>query len=218
MTSVNTIAHESTDQIKTYTKYLDDNINKMTHDTKSVFLKDTNNESSDSLKTFLHTVLIALKRFFVTVQETMYPYLADLHHKYINRLVKHVNTGNSNSTNKTNISSLNINFSSSNEFLRYIPLVFELYFILFHIFIVRMWILMNFICTVLYMYDNLTEFDIIHRTIPIGINEIKKLASFVIGSGIVIMLFFTQSDGFFTLPVMIYLINRTSKNIFNKGF
>ena len=68
------------------------------------------------------------------------------------------------------------------------------------------------------MYDNLTEFDIIHRTITIGINEIKKLASFVIGSGIVIMLFFTQSDGFFTLPVMIYLINRTSKNIFNKGF
>lgn len=222
MTTVNAIAKKSKEQIREQTKDLgrdlSSKVNEITHDVKTFVLRDTKQESTDSLKNFLNTLLSMGKKFLTTIQETLYPQLLTLYQKYISG--SNSKQSNTDTTDKTQVGSAtqNIDMSSIKGYLQYVPLVLELYFMMFHIFVVRVWILMNFACTALYMYDNLTESNVNQRVIPIGFNELRKFASFVIGSGIVLMIFFTRSVGFFTLPLMIYLINRTAKNIFNKGF
>jgi hypothetical protein len=99
----------------------------------------------------------------------------------------------------------------------YFPLIFEIYCMLFHTFIVRLWIFINFVCTGLYMYDDLSDLDVKNRFFPIRKNHIKKFSAGVIGIGCALLFLSIGTVGFTTIPLMIYLINRTTKNAFGKG-
>lgn len=221
MTTLNAIAKKSKDQIKERAKESIDKVNEITHDVKTVFLRDPIKEPQDYMKTLFATIMSIINQFVNLVQKTLYPQLLIIYKKYVNGST--VSSNDSKTSNESSFASPNlilqsVDDSKIKQFLQYVPLILELYFVMFHVFAVRVWILINFACTVLYMYDNLTESAIDQRVIPVGINELKKLAIFVIGSGLVMMIFFTKTLGFFTLPLMIYLMNRTTKNIFNKGF
>jgi hypothetical protein len=89
---------------------------------------------------------------------------------------------------------------------------------MFHTMIIRLWILMNLTCTLLCVYDNLGDKIVKNRLFPVCMNNIKKLASVCIGCGAVLVLLFTKTVGFFALPLILYLINRTCRNVFDKGF
>jgi hypothetical protein len=113
------------------------------------------------------------------------------------------------------------NINSSTQVMSliiYFPLIFEIYCMLFHTFIVRLWIFINFFCTGLHMYDNLSNPDIKTRLIPIGKSHVKKFSAGVISTGCALLLLSTGTVGFTTIPLIIYLINRTAKNVFGKGF
>lgn len=119
-----------------------------------------------------------------------------------------------------NCTKININTYSNKKItclFIYFPLIFEIYCMLFHTFIVRLWIFINFVCTGLHMYDDLSDPDTKNRFIPIGKNQIKKFSAGVIGTGAALLLLSTGTVGIMTIPLMIYLINRTTKNVFGKG-
>lgn len=104
------------------------------------------------------------------------------------------------------------------ENIGYIFLVFEIYCMLFHTFLVRAWIFLNFMTTLLFMYNSLNNNRITDRAIPIGEEEIKKISIFVVGYGVMLLLFFTTTVGILTIPLILYLLNRTMRNVFKKGF
>jgi uncharacterized membrane protein len=103
-------------------------------------------------------------------------------------------------------------YVSYGNYLIYIPLFMEFYYMLFHVLIIRLWLFANFCCSLLCMYNNLNESDSNLR------NNVKKFASLCVGSGTVLLIIFGNSMGLFVIPLIIYLINRTLKNVFNKGF
>lgn len=90
----------------------------------------------------------------------------------------------------------------------------EVYCLFFHILSVRIWIFMNLLATLMIMYDTLNSKETKDRLIPIGSNEIKKYSTVVISCGVLMLLFFTQSVGMMTIPIILYLINRTVMNVF----
>jgi len=202
MTTDNTSDKKAKDQIKERSK--------KANDVKTFSRKDAVKEAPDLLKILSGTFISMIKQLSAFVQEILYPNLLKFYHKYVSY--------DQSNTSGLSVSSLHTRVHKIKGYVQYIPLALELYCMMFHVFIIRVWIMMNFVCTVLYMYDNLSESDIDQRVIPVGIWEIRKLASFIIGTGIGMMICFTQTVGFFTLPLIMYLINRTSKNIFNKGF
>ncbi|VBB18848.1 hypothetical protein YASMINEVIRUS_1380 [Yasminevirus sp. GU-2018] len=114
------------------------------------------------------------------------------------------------------LKNLDINLVKNN--VGYLFLAFEVYSILFHNFLVRVWILANFVATVLYMYNTLSDPDIKKRFVPIGTPEVKKYSGAVVVLGAMLLLFFTTSVGMFTIPLILYLLNRTTKNVFGRGF
>lgn len=102
------------------------------------------------------------------------------------------------------------------KYMKILPLVPEIYCMLCQVFLIRTWFMLNFFCSILQMYDNLSDVSIKNRLIPICTNDIKKLSYIVIFFGIVLILF-VNSISIFTILLMLYLINRTLRNIFNKG-
>lgn len=96
----------------------------------------------------------------------------------------------------------------------YFLLAYELYSILFHDLMVKLWIIANTICTFMFMYNNLSDPNIRKRFLPIGDREIKLFSGITIGAGIVLLLFFSTSIGTMTIPLILYLIHRTAKNAF----
>lgn len=101
----------------------------------------------------------------------------------------------------------------------YLFLAFEIYSMLFHYTLVRFWIFANFVVTLLHMYNILSDPNIKKRLLPIGTPEIKKYSGCVIILG-VLLLFFATSAGIsmLTIPLILYLLNRTTKNVFGRGF
>ena len=118
---------------------------------------------------------------------------------------------------KTQIDGIVI-ITSIKDNLGFVMLGTEIYFLFYHVYIVRFWIFLNLLSTLFVMYDTLSISDKHNRLITIGLDEIKKYSVSVIGFGIIIMIFFTKNIGILTIPVIIYLINRTLSNIFNRGF
>ena len=167
-------------------------------------MKETSIDNTDLLKTVFNKSFDFLSTLIKQIYSITYPYLNDIYKKTSDK------SDSCDSSKKNTLIQKN--------FIQYIPLIFELYFMMFHIFIVRLWIMLNFACTAIYMYNNVTDIDIKKRAIPVGLTDIKKFASFVIAYGILLMVFFTSSIGFICFPLMIYLINRTSKNILKMGF
>ena len=135
-----------------------------------------------------------------------------------------------------------MNLSCLKKNIIYFPLVLEIYYILFHVLVVRVWMLLNFILTLMYMYNKLCQggnhhslshlndmipdkcsddkkcdrdAENIHTQVPI--HYIKKIACVSIISGMGLLVFYSNHIGPFALPLIIHLINRTSKNIFNIG-
>lgn len=120
------------------------------------------------------------------------------------------------------------------EWILYIVLILEFYCMLYHAFIMRIWILLNFMCTCFYMYEilcgfsppdfpwenreALVVFDKAKHPGPIYREWIKKVSLGVIISGVFLLVFFTNTIGITTIPLMLYLINRTIRNVFIKGF
>jgi hypothetical protein len=104
------------------------------------------------------------------------------------------------------------------NYVKYIPFLFEIYAIIFHDFIVRIWVIMNFMCSLLHVYNDLCEPCGKGTIISIHRDNIKKLASIVIGLGLILITIFARTVGILSIPFLFYLINRTSKNIFNRGF
>ncbi len=100
------------------------------------------------------------------------------------------------------------------NYLVFTPLFMEVYYMLFHVLVVRLWLFANFCCSLLHMYDNLSE----SGSRWITEYEIKRYAMACVGSGILLIIFFANSIGILAIPLIIYLINRTLKNIFNRGF
>lgn len=214
------------------TKNIENTTNEITRDVKTFVLKDVDQKSqksTETIKTCTNNLLTTIHELMKQLVHGTMPILKDMVYPYLISLYKRFNDKSSDkssdespdeSSEKSNSKKTPSSLTPEKyiKYTQFIPLVFEFYFMMFHIFMVRMWFMMNFACTALYMYDNLSESDTTNRVIPVEISEIRKFASFVIGSGVVMMCFFTTSVGFFTLPLMIYLINRTSKNIFGKGF
>lgn len=100
-----------------------------------------------------------------------------------------------------------------------LPLVMEGFFMMFHgAFMVRFWIMVNFACTLLCIYDKLSHKSVKQRLVPISIEDIKKLSSVSIGAGACLVVFFTRTVGLIAMPCILYLINRTCKNAFDRGF
>jgi hypothetical protein len=107
---------------------------------------------------------------------------------------------------------------NAKDIVLYFPLIFEFYCMLFHCFVVRMWIFSNFLCTILYMYSTLSGSNQRNEGIPINKSRLKRISSGVVCYGCFLLLFFTRSIGVVTVPLMLYLINRTIRNVFGKGF
>ena len=103
--------------------------------------------------------------------------------------------------------------------LIYIPLLLEIYVMIYgRLLLIRSWFIFNFICTILCVYDELSDAITKNRLVPISRNDIKKIATISIGLGVFIILFYSVHIGFFIMALIMYLINRTCKNIFNRGF
>ena len=68
------------------------------------------------------------------------------------------------------------------------------------------------------MYDTLCATNRQDRLIAIGENGIKIYSAFVIGFGVFMLSFFTRNVDLLMIPLILYLINRTMTNIFNRGF
>jgi len=96
----------------------------------------------------------------------------------------------------------------------YFLLAFELYSILFQDLMVKLWVIANTICTFMFMYNNLSDPNIRKRFLHIGDREIKLFSGITIGTGIVLLLFFSTSIGTLMIPFILYLIHRTAKNAF----
>ena len=105
--------------------------------------------------------------------------------------------------------------SQAKEILFYFPLIFEVYCILFHSLIVKLWFLSNFILTWLHIYDSLSDSDVNNETKSIKKNYIKKTAVGVIGFGFFLLLVFTSVVGITSVPLMLYTMFRTYNNIFS---
>jgi len=94
------------------------------------------------------------------------------------------------------------------HYIEYLPLAMELVLMMIHGFMVRMWLIVNFVTNLYNMYAELNDKSD-------GI--IKNMGYISIGSGVLMILFYSGEIGFVTLPLIAYLINRTAKNIFDKG-
>ena len=87
-----------------------------------------------------------------------------------------------------------IYYVSYGNYLVYVPLFMELYYMLFHMLIVRIWLFANFCCSLLYMYDNLNDTND-EKLLWITNKDIKKLASVCVGSGALLLILFANSTG-----------------------
>ena len=94
------------------------------------------------------------------------------------------------------------------HYIEYLPLALEIVLMMIHGFMVRMWLIINFVTNLYHMYAELNG-----KTDGL----IKNMGYFSIGSGVLMILFYSSEIGFITLPLIAYLINRTAKNIFDKG-
>jgi hypothetical protein len=107
---------------------------------------------------------------------------------------------------------------SLRDYVIYVPILFEIYCLLFHTTMVRIWFMLNLSCTILKIYDDLCEDNPEKRLFKINQEQIKNLAKVSIGCGVAMLVLATSTVGFMTFPLMLYLINRTAKNILGKGF
>ncbi len=103
------------------------------------------------------------------------------------------------------------------KYIIYFPLVLEIYYIMNHILMVKMWILMNILCTFLFMYNILTTNNINDGIFHICMNDVDKLGLLCIILGIGMIIIYASEIGILTFLLIIYLINRTSKNFYNFG-
>jgi len=101
------------------------------------------------------------------------------------------------------------------RYMKYVPLVVEIYLIIFNILIAKLWFMMNILCTVLFIYVNLNEND--KKIVPINKYHINIFAIVCIATGIMMILFCVQKISIISLAMIIYLISRMTKNIFGLG-
>lgn len=131
----------------------------------------------------------------------------DLYQKQVPKYFKDPKNGKTNILSDANI------LSDTNEKHRYfgfVMLICEIYSLFFQDIIMRLWIIANFAATFLFMYQDLNE-DGKNK------NIIRYYLMSVIISGILLLLFFTSSIGLTSIPLMIYLINRTICNMLNES-
>lgn len=200
----------------------------------NITYKKSRNSSKSSTYTHKHsidtkdivkTVMDTLTNLYNQIADVFIPYLYQLFIAYTgSKGSKHCSPSKRSVTDSD--SSTPSSSSSEDEsgkaviggYVQYIPLLFELYYMLFHTMFVRIWFMANFIVTCLYIYDTLSAKKADRRVLKFTHENLKNVSIGVIAYGGLLILFSAKSIGLIAVPVMLYLINRTVRNIFNKGF
>jgi hypothetical protein len=154
-------------------------------------------KNNSIFKEFKDTSIILVQQTYYT----LYPMINDMY----------------NSKKSYSLTNLNNSFSVITKFIKTnyycLPLFFELYFVIYHVFIVRLWIVSNLLCTVLFMYDKLSDQNFDKRMLPIKTSFIKNFTIFVIVFGIVLVIYFMMNIDFLMVFLFSYLITRSYKNV-----
>lgn len=160
---------------------------KMHHKVKKV---GNNQNQNEAIKEYLNTAMSFCMTLFSGLQTILTPILGSLKDK----CEKHV--------------SIDLGMFARN--FQCVFIVIEVLIIMFHSsFMVRMWVLMNLSCAFLFMYNELSDKSVKNRLLPIRETDIKTISSTAIASGMCIVLFFTTTLGFFSLPSVLFAMNRT---------
>lgn len=107
-----------------------------------------------------------------------------------------------------------LNTNEKHRYFGFFMLMCEIYSLFFQDILLRLWIIANFAATLLFMYYDLNGInDNQNQNKNINHDIIRYYLLSVIISGIVLLLFFTSSIGFTSIPLMIYLLNRTIRNM-----
>lgn len=148
------------------------------------------NKQKEELKHYINTIL----SFCYTLYITMMNILTSMLHIIKIKCKEHTS----------------IDFSIFTSNSQYMFLILELYTLMYHAsLLVRMWVIMNFMCAILFMYDILDVNCTKDRYLPIYKKDIIKLSTFSVGMGICLVFFYTPVIGIFTLPCILYTLNRT---------
>jgi hypothetical protein len=169
-------------------------------------IKSVRNEKKKQSNTFLksiYEILMIIKRYIENIWSNIFFYVMTQISKIIN-IKTLIDIDHVMSTFRYNIG--------------FVMLGSELYCLFFHDYMVRFWIFLNLLSTIYMMYDTLCATNRQDRLIAIGENGIKIYSAFVIGFGVFMLSFFTRNVDLLMIPLILYLINRTMTNIFNRGF
>jgi hypothetical protein len=105
---------------------------------------------------------------------------------------------------------ITMDFSAFTSNIQIIFLGTEIFTLMYHVsMIVRLWVLMNFTCAILSMYNTLSIKCKKDRYLPVCKQDIKNLSTISIGTGICLVFFYTPTIGVMTLPCILYTLNRT---------
>ena len=104
------------------------------------------------------------------------------------------------------------------RYMKYVPLVVEIYLLIFGALIIKLWCMMNLLCTILFMNTQLIENN--QKVNLINTHHINVLAILCVVTGTMLIIFCVQNISIISLVMiiyLIYLINRTTKDIFGLG-
>lgn len=173
--------------------------------TYPIVIDDAINYAKYFLRKYLNRNVINYVKIMITyIGRLILPIVIniyDLYQKQVPKYFKDPKNGK--------IDILDTNTNEKHRYFGFIMLLCEIYSLFFQNMIMRLWIIANFAATFLFMYQDLNE-DKKNN------NIIRYYLFSVIISGLILLLFFTSSIGLTSIPLMIYLINRTIRNMLDE--